>query len=200
MADVSYPIDEEKSGGTIADSSFAGKFHDINSDTRWMFREDAEKVWCSQAQDEVSKAENDPLLYSSRIINNYVEYLQEYYPNVDMSDILKYAGMSEQEVEDPGHWFSQQQTDRFHEIVVARTGNRHIPREAGRFSVSCKRIGAAKQFALGFVNPASIYLRIGKLAKTLSRGAVLEGKKLGRNNVEIVSTPIPETREKRVRR
>lgn len=196
MAEFIYPINEKKFGGAKADSAAAGASPGSSSDTRWMFRMGREKVWCNQAQDEESKVENAPLLYSSRIINNYVEYLQEYYCNIDISAILKYAGMSEQEVEDPGHWFSQQQTDLFHEIVVAQTGNRHISREAGRFSVSCKRIGAAKQFALGFVNPASIYLRIGKLAKTLSRGAVLKGKKLSGNKVEIISVPTPGTREK----
>ena len=142
------------------------------------------------------QADNGPPLYSSRIINNYIEYLQEYYPGVNIVPILRYAGMSEQEVEDPGQWFSQVQADRFHKIVVEMTGNRDIPREAGRFSVSCKRIGAAKQYALGFVNPASVYLKIGKLAKTISRGAVMEGRKLGGTKVEIVSTPAAGTREK----
>ena len=104
--------------------------------------------------------------------------------------------MAQQEVEDAGYWFSQQQTDRFHEIIVAKTGNPHISREAGRFSISCKRIGAAKQYALGFVNPAAIYLRIGKIAKTISRGAEVSGKKLGGTKVEIVAIPSPGTNEK----
>ena len=135
MADPTYPINEEKIGNKV-DSADVGASPGKNSDSQWMFRLGTEKVWCTQAQGEEFKAENDPPLYSSRIINNYVEYLQEFYPDIDISDTLKYARMSEQEVEDPGHWFSQQQTDRFHQIVVAKTGNRHIPREAGRFSVS----------------------------------------------------------------
>ena len=50
-----------------------------------MFRMGTEKVWCSQSLDEESKAENDSPLFSSRIINNYIEYLQEYHPDVEIT-------------------------------------------------------------------------------------------------------------------
>jgi len=196
MAGLTYPLNKEKFGSSEADSGVVGASHSENPDTKWMIRMGTEKVWCSQAQGDESGAENDPPLYSSRIINNYIEYLQEYHPDIEIKAILAYAGMAQQEVEDAGHWFSQQQTDRFQEIIVAKTGNLHISREAGRFSVSCKRIGAAKQFALGFVNPASFYLRVGKIAKTISRGAVISGKKLAGTKVEIVSIPSPGTHEK----
>ena len=192
-----YPLNKKVIGGPGADAGVANIFLSKNSVAKGsMSRTGNEKRRVHRAQTEELRADNGPLLYSSRIINNYIEYLQEYYPDIDIDAILQYAAMSKQEVEDPGHWFSQQQADRFHEIVVAKTGNRDIPREAGRFSVSCKRIGAAKQYALGFVNPASIYLRIGKLAKTVSRGAVLTGKKLGGTKVEIISIPTPGTQEK----
>ena len=196
MAGLIYPINEEKFGDSKAGSRVVGASHSENSETKWMFRMGTEKVWCSQSLGAETGTENDPPLYSSRIINNYVEYLQEYHPNIEIKSILEYAGMAEQEVEDAGHWFSQLQTDRFHEIIVAKTGNPHISREAGRFSISCKRIGAAKQYALGFLNPTAIYLRIGKIAKTISRGAVISGKKLGGTKVEIVSIPSPGTNEK----
>jgi hypothetical protein len=50
------------------------------------------------------------------------------------------------EIEDPGQWFSQHQADRFHDIVVAETGNKNIAREAGRYTASAQRIGAPKIF------------------------------------------------------
>jgi PAS domain S-box-containing protein len=187
---------EERLNEFEVDSGASGNSHRENTDTTWMFRMETEKVWCNQLSDEEAAAENDRPLYSSRIINNYIEYLQEYYPGIEIKAVLEYAGMTEQEVEDAGHWFSQKQTDRFHEILVSLTGNPHISREAGRFSISCKKIGAAKQYALGFVNPASIYLRIGKLAKTISRGAEVSGKKLSGTKVEIISNLSPGTHEK----
>ena len=60
-------------------------------------------------------------LYNSRIVINYVEYLKKYHPHVDIDFVLKFAGMTRHEVDDPGHWFNQQQTDKFHDILVART-------------------------------------------------------------------------------
>ena len=135
-------------------------------------------------------------MYNSRIIITYVEYLKKYHPNIDIDSVLQFAGMTRHEVEDPGHWLNQHQTDRFHEIIAARTGNPHIAREAGRFTVSCERVGPAKQYAMGLINLASVYLMVGKLARTMSRGAEMKAKKLGANKVEIISTPRSGTAEK----
>jgi hypothetical protein len=74
-------------------------------------------------------------LYSSRILVTYLEFIKKYYPDFDIDSALKYAGTTRHEVEDAGHWFNQEQTDRFHEILVAKTGNPNIARDAGRFDV-----------------------------------------------------------------
>jgi len=136
-------------------------------------------------------------LYNSRIIITYVEFLKKYHPTINIDSVLQFAGMTRHEVEDPGHWFNQHQTDRFHEIAVSQTGNPHIARDAGRFTVSCERVGPAKQYAMGLINLASVYLMVGKLARTMSRGAVMKAKKLGANRVEIISIPSSGTAEKR---
>ena len=62
--------------------------------------------------------QDDVPLYSSRITNTYVEYLQKFYPDINIDTILEYSGMTRYEVEDPGHWYTQKQVDRFHERVV----------------------------------------------------------------------------------
>lgn len=90
--------------------------------------------------------ENTPL-YSSRITLTYLEFIKRYYPDVDPDSLLTYAGMMRHEVEDAGHWFNQSQADQFDEFLVAKTGNPNIAREAGRFTVSSEKIGAAKQYA-----------------------------------------------------
>jgi PAS domain S-box-containing protein len=136
-------------------------------------------------------------LYNSRIIGTYVEFLETHYQGIVIDSVLQYAGMTRHEVEDPGHWFNQGQTDRFHDIIASLTGNANIAREAGRFTMSCQRIGPAKQYAMGLINLTSVYLMVGKLVRAISRGAVMKAKKLGTNKVEIVSTPKPGTQEKR---
>ncbi|MBW2681100.1 MAG: GAF domain-containing protein, partial [Deltaproteobacteria bacterium] len=115
---------------------------------------------------------------------------------MDMDSVLGYAKITRYEVEDPAHWFSQSQTDRFHEALVEKTGNPNIARDAGRYTTSYKGIGPIKQYTLGLMSLTSIYLLIGKLHAVMSRGAKIRVKKTGSNKVEIVSTPNPGVNEK----
>ncbi|MEA1948023.1 MAG: response regulator [Thermodesulfobacteriota bacterium] len=104
--------------------------------------------------------------------------------------------MTKYEVEDPAHWFSQSQTDRFHEVLVKKTGNPNIAREAGRYTTSYKGMGPIKQYTLGLMSLTSVYLLMGKVYPIMSRGATINVKKIGHNKVEIVSTPNPGVNEK----
>ena len=56
--------------------------------------------------------ENSPI-YNSRIIRVYLEFMRKKYPRVDPEFLLRYAGMTQYEVNDNGHWFSQIQVNRF---------------------------------------------------------------------------------------
>jgi len=134
-------------------------------------------------------------LYSSRVMVTYLEYIKRYYPDIDLDSVLKYAGITRYEVEDAGHWFNQDQTDRFHEILVAKTGNPKIAREAGRFTVSSERLGAAKQYALGLITMPSMYLMVGRLANSMTRGSTFKAKKKAANKAEILSIPKPGVKE-----
>ena len=137
----------------------------------------------------------DPL-YNSRNLKNYQRYLSKYYPDLDIEPMLEYAGMTGYAVEDEGHWFTQQQVDRFQEILIEKTGNPNIAREAGRYALSSDVLGAAKQYTLGLLSLTSVYLLMEKLYPIMSRGAIVKAKKLGPNKVEIVSTPEPGVEEK----
>jgi PAS domain S-box-containing protein len=135
-------------------------------------------------------------LYSSRITKTYLEYIKNNYPNLDIDPILKYAGMTRYEVEDQAHWFTQQQADRFQKILVEKTGNAKIAREAGRYSTLQKGMGHGKQHLLGFMKPTSVYLLMARLYPLMSRAATIKVKKLGENKVEIIATPNPGVYEK----
>jgi two-component sensor histidine kinase len=140
--------------------------------------------------------ENDIPLYSSRITNTYVEYLGLKYPDVDIDDILKHAGMTRYEVEDIGHWFTQRQVDRFHEKILKETGNADIARDAGRHTASSERIGPIKQYLLGLMSLSTVYLMMGKLYSIMSRGADVVAKTKSHKMVEIIVTPRPGVHEK----
>jgi len=135
-------------------------------------------------------------LYNSRLNKIYLQYLRKYYPDIDVDSILEEAGIANYEIEDPGHWFTQGQQDRLQDILIARTGNPNIAREAGRFSTSSEGLGAAKQYALGLMSPRTIYLLIEKMYALMSRGADVRAKKIKSNQVEITAIPRSGVKEK----
>jgi PAS domain S-box-containing protein len=145
----------------------------------------------SEATDDVTP------LYNSRIMNIFVQYVKKHHPDCDIDEVLEYAGMTMFEVEDPAHWFTQRQADRFNEIVVSKIGDKNIAREAGRFLASSVGIGPAKQYVLGLMSPAYIYLLMEKMYSLFSRGANVKARKIGKNKVEVCSTPKPGVVEKR---
>lgn len=128
-------------------------------------------------------------LYNSRVVKIYMRYLEENYPDLHLDSILKEIGILPYEIEDQAHWFTQDHMDRFYEILVARTGDPHIARKAGRFAALTEGLGAAKQYILGLMSPTPIYLLMEKLYPILSRAASVKTKKLGPNRVEIISIP-----------
>ena len=75
-------------------------------------------------------------LYNSRLPKIYIQYVRKHYPDIDVGSILQESGIANYELEDPSHWFSQEQIDRLHDIIVARTGNPDISREGNPTRVS----------------------------------------------------------------
>jgi hypothetical protein len=146
--------------------------------------------------DSHNKVKPDDPLYNSRIIGTFVDYMKKHYPDLDIDSVLSYAGITNYELEDQGHWFSQRQIDRFHKILSEKTGKSDISREVGRYAALSKASGAIKQYTLGLMSPTSAYLLIEKLYSAMSRGATVKAKKLGSNRVEIISTPKPGVNEK----
>jgi hypothetical protein len=66
--------------------------------------------------------DNQPL-YNSRITRTYLQYLRKNFPDINLDALLEKAGIAKYEIEDPGHWFSQEQVDRFHESLIIETGD-----------------------------------------------------------------------------
>ena len=130
-------------------------------------------------------------LYNSRLYAIYLQYLQKYYPDIDTNSLLQDAGMANYEIEDPAHWFNQEQSNRFFDSVVARTGNPNIAREAGRYTTSSTNLGATKQYVAGLISPTTAYFLMEKLYALFSRGASISTRKIGSNQVEINAIPKP---------
>jgi HD-GYP domain-containing protein (c-di-GMP phosphodiesterase class II) len=145
--------------------------------------------------------QDDPLcpdarLYNSRIVDSYIKLLKRRYPHVQIDEILDYAGMKMYEVHDQGHWFTQDQIDRFHAVIQSRTGQANIAREAGRFAASPEAMGVLRQFTLGLVGPNKAYEGIGLATARVTKASVYQSRKVAHNCVEITVTPRPGTQEK----
>ena len=140
--------------------------------------------------------DNEIPLYNSRIIKLFLNYLRNAYPEIDTDAILAYADITKFEVEDQGHWFTQRQVDRFYECVASTTRNPNIAREAGRAIAVTSDMGAAKQYTLGFLNLATVYMLMDRLMPIFTRGAAIKTRKLGPNRILITATPKPGVEEK----
>jgi PAS domain S-box-containing protein/putative nucleotidyltransferase with HDIG domain len=127
---------------------------------------------------------DDSPLYNSRIIKNYVEYLNRYSPDIDIIPLLKYADIETYQVDDEGHWLTQNQVDRFQEILVQTIQDPDISRKVGRFSTTSPASGALGQYLLGFINPATAYAVMENLNARLSRATVIKTKAIGSEKIE----------------
>ena len=139
---------------------------------------------------------DDTLLYNSRIINTYVEYLKKYHPDVDIDFILKKSGITSYEVNDEGCWFTQRQVDEFYDALIKKTGDTSIAREAGRYIASSRTSNILRQYVTGFLSPRVAYWMVKKIGTTMSRAYTITTKTVSRDKVEVVFKPKVGVNEK----
>lgn len=140
---------------------------------------------------------DDTPLYNSRIIKVYCEYVREHYPKIDIDELLRFAEITRHELDDPGHWLTQRQINRFQEILISKTGNKEVARAVGRYvAFSHSAGGVVKQYFMGFMSLASAYLSLEISYNKISRGADVQAHRITSNKVELNVTPRPGVSEK----
>jgi signal transduction histidine kinase/CheY-like chemotaxis protein len=135
-------------------------------------------------------------LYNSRVIDTYLRLLQKSYPQVDIPLLLDYSGMKHYQIIDPGHWFSQEQIDRFYDKLVELCKNPDIAREAGQYAASAESLGPFRQYIMGMLGPSNAFAFISKTASRLTRSASYSSRRLGPRKIEIDVRPYPGAEEK----
>ncbi len=140
--------------------------------------------------------EIDEFPYNSRLIKNYIEYAKEVYPELAVDAVLDYAGITNYELEDQGHWLSQRQIDRFHKIFSQKTGDPHISRKVGRFAASSKASTTFRQYALGFITPLAAYKMVEKVASKMTTATEFHTKGINRSTIEITVKTKKRTMER----
>ena len=119
----------------------------------------------------------------------FIEYISTDYPEINISEVLKYASITELEISDNAHWFTQDQVDRFFEFLDVRTGNPNLARDAGRFAVQSKSSDILRQYISGFVTPSLAYWMVGKIALSLSKHISIKMEYITGNKILVTATP-----------
>jgi HD-GYP domain-containing protein (c-di-GMP phosphodiesterase class II) len=135
-------------------------------------------------------------LYNSRILDTFIKYLKKKYPYINTDEILSNSGIMPYQVADQGHWFTQEEVNKFYDEILRKTGDKDIAREAGRFAASSESLGLIRQYVLGYVGPGRAYEMIGKFAPHITKSSQYAAKRLGRHKVEITVTPYSDVHEK----
>ena len=91
--------------------------------------------------------QNSPI-YNIRILRIYIDFIEKNYPFVNIDEILFYSGISRLQLNDYGYWYNQKQANRFHEITVAKTGNKNIAKDAARYALKSQNLFA--QYSQGY--------------------------------------------------
>jgi PAS domain S-box-containing protein len=139
---------------------------------------------------------NDTPLYNSRLIQIYLDYIRANHPEVNIDALLAESGVTKDEVADNAHWFTQDQTDQFHRVLLAKTGDDQIARKAGRYTASFKGLGFIKQYVTGLIQVNTAFLSMAKLIPLFSRGASVEVVEKSVSQLEILAQPKPGVEEK----
>ncbi|MFZ7126262.1 MAG: response regulator [Desulfobacterales bacterium] len=140
---------------------------------------------------------NSPV-YNSQIFQTYLKFLEKHHPEVDVERLLGRIGMTRYEIDDPAHWFSQSQANRFHAELQRQIKAGNTALEAGRFTIDADSMHAVKRYLLGMISPAAAFQLIGRYARLVSRTNTVTAKKGRGNSAELTFTPLPGSREETV--
>ena len=137
-----------------------------------------------------------PRLYNSRLIKNYLEYLEKMHPDISLDSLLAASGIERAEVEDPGHWLNQDQINLFHAAMEQVINDPQIARDAGRFAQDSRTAGMLKRYALGFLTPMMAYRAVGKLVAQWTRATDIAIRPLSASSIALTVTARTGVQEK----
>jgi HD-GYP domain-containing protein (c-di-GMP phosphodiesterase class II) len=137
----------------------------------------------------------EPELYNSRIIDNYIKLIKARYPYINVDELLQFAGMESYQVADEGTWFTQSQINKFQYKLSQLTDNMNIAREAGAYAASPDALGFMRRYILGLIGPQNAYDLVGKYASRFTRSATFTSRRVAQDKVEIIVKPNDGVRE-----
>ena len=136
-----------------------------------------------------------PPIYNSRLIKNYLEYLESHHPDTSLDALLSAAGIGRAEVEDPGHWLNQEQINRFHDALRQTVRDPQLALEVGRFAQASRTAGMLTRYVLGFMTPMMAYRGVAKVASEWTRATDYKARPISETEVGLTVTPRPGVQE-----
>ena len=144
----------------------------------------------------MATSQNEPRVYSSIIVNNYLKYLTANYPAIDIDDLLRDSRLERHEVEDPLYWMTQSQAHLFFEKLSAHFDDPlKMAREAGRQIYSEISLGLLKYLSLNILGVGVLYKKVSKVASKLTKTSVFKTRRIASNKYEIEFTLLPGFKE-----
>ena len=142
-------------------------------------------------------SKNEPRVYNSIIVNNYLKLFRAKYPKVDIDDLLSFAGIERHEAEDPLCWLTQTQAWRFFERFSRYFEDPlQIAREAGRYVYSEISLGLFKYLSINILGVGVIYKNAAKYANKLTKTTIFTSRRISSNKYELEITLLPGFEEK----
>ena len=137
----------------------------------------------------------DKEFYNSFLIDPYIRLINNRYLQVDINEVLDYAGIMPWEAADESHWLTQEHINRFTKRAIELTGNPHLAKEAGQYVFNLESTGFTRSYVLSFTNPHTMFAKIGEVTKQLVRSSTYTSRKLNDTSVEIIVSPQHNSKE-----
>jgi len=123
-------------------------------------------------------------LYKSSIVANYINYLKSR-GDVDIDDLLHCCGLDPIEINDEGHFLTQERINGFHRCLDERIQDPEISYKVGLHALKMKSTGTVMQYGLQFITPATMYKAVDRVYPHWARGHASRTRIVGKNRARI---------------
>jgi signal transduction histidine kinase len=118
------------------------------------------------------------------------------YPHIDIYDLLSYANIESEYVDDDQAWFSQAQVDLFFDWISKHFEcPEDISREAGRYAYSDITLGIVEHFTVDMLGLGFVYEKASEFANKITKSSIYSSRKIGKNKFEITVEILPGVKE-----
>lgn len=129
--------------------------------------------------------------YNSSVVDNYLNYLAVYYPDIRIGPILKESNINPWEPTDPGHWFSQRQINDFHKALSRRitdVSQTTLARSVGRFTASERSNKFLRLAFIHLLRPENLFSLAGKIVAKFIKSVDVDWKRIHDSKFEVILT------------